>query len=184
MPDLTLEMPRIGELKKASELGHKGSYQYIWSSCVDCGKERWVIVVDNKPQWQRCRSCAQINSKRVKVKGEKHGRWKGGTHFDGRYNKIHNRSHHRTDKNGYVFEHILIWEEANQELLPDGWIVHHINGIRTDNRPRNLLAMPKKNHSPALTTKEVQKRLREIEIENRQLRRALEDSQLIWLGEN
>ena len=85
--------------------------------------------------------------------------------------------------NPYEYEHRLVWEEYHQKKLPKGWAVHHLNGIRNDNRPENLLAMPQGKHRDIIP--EMAKRLRQLEIENRQLRRALENSQSIfYLGEN
>ncbi len=61
----------------------------------------------------------------------------------------------RITKSGYVvikvdgcwyLEHRRVWERANGKL-PEGWIVHHKNGIRTDNRLENLTAIGKKDHS-------------------------------------
>ena len=46
----------------------------------------------------------------------------------------------------YIFEHRLIWESTNGPL-PRGWIIHHINGIKDDNRLVNLVACHKRDHA-------------------------------------
>jgi HNH endonuclease len=46
--------------------------------------------------------------------------------------------HPRAGKGAYVFEHILVMEQLlGRYLLPDE-TVHHLNGVRDDNRPENL----------------------------------------------
>lgn len=55
--------------------------------------------------------------------------------------------HHLANPMGYVFEHRLVWEQANdRELLPDER-VHHIDGIRSNNTPENLVALTNSRHS-------------------------------------
>jgi hypothetical protein len=44
-----------------------------------------------------------------------------------------------------VYLHIEVWENAHGPL-PEGWVVHHINGNKGDNRLENLQGMPAKEH--------------------------------------
>jgi len=98
--------------------------------------------------------------------GENSPRWKGGR-FTNQQGYVFKKSpqHTRANYHGYVREHILVWEQSNGKSLPDDWVIHHINGKRDDNRPKNLLAMPIRNHVSQLLLKQVQKRLRETERE-------------------
>jgi len=115
---------------------------------------------------------------------EKHPSWKGGRVGDSYgYIQIKNREHPRANNQGYVREHILVWEEYHHRKLPKGWLIHHLNGIKDDNRPQNLIAMKRGEHTHQ--TEPFKKRVRELEIENRQLRQALEKNQAIfYISEN
>lgn len=99
------------------------------------------------------------------------------------YIKVYAPNHPHKMNDNCIYEHILTWEETHQKLLPKGWCVHHINGIKDDNRPENLVAMPRGKHSKIIP--EMATRIHNLEIENRQLRQALEDRQSIfYIGEN
>lgn len=75
-------------------------------------------------------------------------RWKGGkAKTSGGYKLVKKPGHHRADSKGYVLEHIVVWEKAHCQSVPDGYVVHHINGIKTDNRPDNLQLMSASEHS-------------------------------------
>ena len=131
------------------------------------------------------REAGKIHCKR----GESHPNWKGGRRkrVHG-YIQLKNPSHPRASKDGgYVFEHILVWERVHDKPLPEGWVVHHLNGITNDNRPQNLVAMPAQKHRKDHQTINLarKQRIRELEEENRLLKKALDDGQMIFnLSEN
>lgn len=45
---------------------------------------------------------------------------------------------HPRNRNGYVFEHIVVMETLLGRALRDFETVHHVNGVKNDNVPKNL----------------------------------------------
>lgn len=86
-----------------------------------------------KRESKTCAGC------RKPLKGELNPNWKGGKikHRKG-YIQRHNPTHPRAKSNPYVFEHILVVEELLGRFLEKDETVHHINGVKDDNRPENL----------------------------------------------
>lgn len=79
--------------------------------------------------------------------------WKGGRSIDNGYVSVHNPFYDPNvagqgivDKSYYIREHRLVWILANGNI-PDGFEVHHINGIKTDNRIENLVILSKSDHA-------------------------------------
>lgn len=111
---------------------------------------------------------------RRRLLGADHPQWKGGRTSDkDGYVLILLPEHHKANKHGQVREHILVWEEAHKTLLPAGWVVHHLNGIKNDNRAENLLAIPKRSHHYALLLKGLRRRIRNLEAQLAQRRLTL-----------
>lgn len=141
----------VSSHRERSRQWHKAYILRKGNKCLDCGEPI-------HPQRKRCRHC----NMKYQV-GEKAHNWKGGRVSHGKigYVRLLKPGHHRATKKGYVFEHIFLWEEANQKSLPIGWVIHHLNGIKYDNRLVNLVALPDKKHYLVLQAKA--KRIQELE---------------------
>lgn len=59
----------------------------------------------------------------------------------GFYVKIHVPNHPRADESGNVDEHVIVMENMIHRYLRPEESVHHVNQIRSDNRPENLALM-------------------------------------------
>lgn len=82
----------------------------------------------------------------ARMHGEKHPNWKGGKTKDKNgYILIKNREHPFCSPTGYVREHRLIMEKQIGRYLHPWEVVHHVNGIKDDDRPENLMRFD--NHS-------------------------------------
>ncbi len=74
-----------------------------------------------------------------KYVGKKSSRWNGGRYYHkSGYVCIYSPNHPFKDKDGYVFEHRLVVEKKLGRYLEPKGRVHHLNGIRDDNRAENL----------------------------------------------
>lgn len=81
-------------------------------------------------------------------KGEKCNFWKGGkTTTSKGYRLVKMPEHHRADNKGYVLEHILIFEKETGIKVPENCCIHHLNGIKNDNRIENLCMMIHSAHT-------------------------------------
>ena len=62
------------------------------------------------------------------------------------YVRIYFPDHPKSDSFGYIFEHDLIMECAIGRWLQPDEVVHHKNGIKTDNRLKNLELLTRSEH--------------------------------------
>lgn len=63
------------------------------------------------------------------------------------YIEVYFPDHPKSNKNGYIMEHILKMEKLIGRHLKDGEVVHHANGVKTDNRYGNLILMTSEEHT-------------------------------------
>ena len=103
--------------------------------CVECGDK---CTRDRN----RCLVCAN-----KRKSGENSPSWKGGLTMNHGYVTV--RVKKGTPAKGmggfYKLQHRVIYEEYHGKI-PKGWHVHHKNGVKTDNRIENLIALPPHEH--------------------------------------
>lgn len=120
--------------------------------CPDCGcfKDRHA---------DKCANCFN-NAKR----GDHNVNWKGGKSraTSGHIIILKPEGYAEANKHRYVLEHRYIWEQAHGPL-PKGTIIHHLNGVKDDNRLENLAALSRTAHSGSAVLHVFKDRIRILE---------------------
>lgn len=82
------------------------------------------------------------------ARGDKCGRWNRGKMLspEGYVKMRVGRAHPLADPNGYAYEHRLVIAAAGIQI-PDGYVIHHKNGDKTDNRLENLEVVARGVHN-------------------------------------
>lgn len=79
---------------------------------------------------------------------EKGSKWNGGKRKTSNgYIQVLQPDHPRADSAGYVMEHIVVFEKITGISVPKNCCIHHLNGIKSDNRIENLCMMGIGPHS-------------------------------------
>lgn len=163
---------KLGDIKRAYEIGRIGRSLWIWHACVDCGKERWVFLLKGKPRCPRCRSCA-----RKRRYGENSPNWKRGWIKDGHgyilvWLSSNDFFYPMADVRGYVKEHRLVMARHLRRCLLPWEVIHHKNGITDDNGLENLQLLPHQRfHLIDTSVKvEIRRLQKQLEEQSRQIK--------------
>lgn len=154
-------MPKLNELKLGHEIGKNPPFmRFIWAACTNCGNPRWVPYVKcrNVPKSLICRKC--VPGLTLKCRG------RGHTDKDG-YQLISLPWGHEfiatANKRGWIPEHrLVVAQHLGRNLLPHE-NVHHLNGVRDDNRIENLVLMNRTDHLHCHTGKPYSQRIQDLE---------------------
>lgn len=206
--------PQLGEVRKMADVGWQGREKVVWTACELCGKERWVGLSRGELRTRFCRHCAATRpekrlqlskafkgryvSPETKIKmslshkgkymGEKGANWRGGRTYINGYIQVwvspDDFFHEMCKGDNYVLEHRLVMAKHLERNLHSWEIVHHINGIKDDNRIENLQLVQEMQHRQLtiLETKtnklleqqkELMNEIRLLRWENRELKEIL-----------
>lgn len=95
----------------------------------------------------------KISDDRKRRKGTIACAWKGGRRLNEQgYIEVYCPEHPKAVHGRYVLEHRLVWEEAHG-VIPEGYIIHHKNEIKIDNRLENLMLLSRSAHNSMHKTK-------------------------------
>ena len=130
-------MLEVGNIESGKKIGKSSTNRYIWSACIDCGKERWVRIIKGKPRNDICRSCTM--KKYFHPAGPNSARWKGGHKKWAGYVQVwlppDDFFRSMANPRGYIYEHRLVMAKHLGRCLHSWEIVHHKNGVpKNDNR--------------------------------------------------
>lgn len=109
-----------------------------------CGK----IICDKAKLCRICHAKKQHKDNKFgkTPSGKKHWKWNDGRTLKNGYWLILSPNHPYKNARDYVYEHRLVMEKKLGRYLKSSEIVHHINGIRTDNRIKNLFLTSTTEH--------------------------------------
>lgn len=79
-------------------------------------------------------------------KGSQSPKWKGGEMIFQGYILIYAPNHEGSNKKGYIKRANLVWYEKTNEIIKLPYFLHHINGIKTDDKFENLEKVNRSEH--------------------------------------
>lgn len=128
----------------------KRMYPYLSNKDLSKILSRSVESIQHKASRLKLKKDKDVNRLiRGKVReAERCCNWKGGRKINKKgHVLVLRKGHPMADKQGYVLEHRLVMAEHLGRILKSDEIVHHINGIKTDNRIENLKIMTNAEHT-------------------------------------
>lgn len=130
-------------IEKVKELYESGLTQEEVGKILGCSQK--VICKFMKRHGIKARPSANNLPKKY---GANNPAWRGGKNIHGGYVRIRTPKDCLSsgDSNGYIREHDYIMEKHIGRPLQKGEVVHHINGIKTDNRIENLMLLTNSEH--------------------------------------
>lgn len=146
--------PKEGDIIFGKLLNKGNTSRFIWRVCPDCKNGEWVLYIHGKPRNIRCFKCSLKYRKANNNVNWRGGRWKSADGYIWVYVSPNDFYHSMCSYTNYVMEHRLVMAKSLNRCLLSWEVVHHKNGIKSDNRLENLELLPYiKYHLTDMVTK-------------------------------
>jgi len=122
--------------KHKRRIGEANRGEWIFKQCLFC-KNIFHIPIHRETEAKYCSPNCYHKGIIGKYKGSNSSSWKGKAIFEG-YIYIKKPAHPFSNKQGYIPRSHLVMEKKIGRFLKPEERVHHINGIKDDDRPENL----------------------------------------------
>jgi len=125
-----------------------------WQRSKYCSKSCYLLAHKQKTETRVCPNCQTTfeiqKSSKQKICTQScayKGNRKYGTKYITTQGYVAIKTHsERADSSGYGLEHRVLMEKQTGKFLSTNEQVHHINGIKTDNRIENLIVLTNAEH--------------------------------------
>lgn len=126
--------------------------------CLGCGKE--IRLKPSQAAIQYCSKRCESQARTKRPLERTHNGWPARLDSKG-YVMVYEPEHPNKSFHGWQYEHRLVVEAVIGRYLASDEAVHHINGVKDDNRPENLEAMDANDHAILSALNERDRVLRE-----------------------
>lgn len=142
-------MPVLGRWNEMSHTWTDHETELLKTKYLNSTNEELVRLFPSKTFiaiYKKARQLGLWRSKEIEFKNrssakrrENSSAWNGGRRLTRKgYVQILMPEHKRADSSGYVMEHIAVYERETGIEIPPCCCIHHLNGIKNDNRIENL----------------------------------------------
>lgn len=152
--------PKKGDVAQCHVLGYSGYYRLYYVPCVKCGKLHWVRRNAKKTH------CCRCAPKNTEPRRDRNANARYISRPDGYvYVFVEKDDPMRVmaRRDGWILEHRLVVARKVGRPLKSSEHVHHVNGVRDDNRDNNLQLLTAQTHHSHLVRLDLQERVRQLE---------------------
>ena len=128
--------------------------------CTEQVKEFWY-----EGRFKGYSKTCKFHNGYINRKREFNSSWNGGKYrSEGYVYLLDETKRHLKGASRYTAEHTIVAEKKYGRVIEKDELVHHLNGIRNDNRSENLVIIKRKGHETWTYIQELQKKIRELEV--------------------
>lgn len=176
MPMVT-EYHNYNELKSGLPILQAEIGDSIWRTCDQCYNCYWALIVEKEGTVIKYRGVCPTCQDAWDNPPDRERRIVRADGYAAIRVSPRNFYYPMANSSGYIAEHRLVMARSLGRLLQPWEIVHHINGIREDNRLENLQLIQEMQHKQLTIiethVKHLEKRIAALEKENKDLKAKL-----------